>query len=468
MFGSVRWPLALALFLVIAACVALTEWLVLSTVRQTYIQTAEANLRRDCDFIANLMRRHMDQVALTPLSRKLITDEMARLSLRMSGRLCIVNWRGEVLEGARRTGENVSRRPEVKIALHGRSESLIRGWDEIVVSDERVDEPTLYVAVPMFAKNRVMGAIYGQRSLLDLQLLMYRLRERLYGATLGLLAAAVLLSLALARWFTWPLARLTKSVKRFGEGHLEERITLRSDDEIGTLAASFNEMAERLKRHHEALLQFVSDASHELKTPLASLRSLHEALEGGALEQPEVARKFLSHAERELDRMEKLVKDLLELHKLDRAMLRLEPRTFELAPFLRELAEEQRFPVEVACAEGVSATADPDRLRQVLLNLLRNAGRAVAEVSTARVVVGGEAGRVWVEDNGVGLAEDQVERVFDRFYRVDSARARDQGGSGLGLAISRGLVEAQGGTLTAESAGLGQGARFTVSFATSG
>ncbi|MBI3929882.1 MAG: HAMP domain-containing histidine kinase [Armatimonadetes bacterium] len=463
MFSSVRWPLALAFFAVIVICVAFTEVVLFAVVRDAYLESAEDSLRRDCSFVANLMGRHMDQVALTASERRMITDEMVTLSVQMSGRMCIVNWQGKVLEdSAGRTGENVGDFPEVHSALSGRAAMAIRGqgsedWQQAL-------DPGMYVAVPMLARGKVTGAIYGSRSLADLQWMLLRLRERLYQVAAGSLGLALLISLGLARWLARPLRELTRVARGFGEGQLQERIPVRSRDEIGTLARSFNDMADRLEKHREALLQFVSDASHELKTPLASLRSVVEALEAGALEDPLIREKFLAYIHRDLDRMEKLVADLLDLHRLEHPDLKVRLEKIDLAPLLDSLGEDYGAVVE--CSPGAAVQADPDRLRQVLTNLLDNARRAVRDVPAPSIRIKAVPGQIRVEDNGVGLAPEHLERIFDRFYRVDRSRSREDGGTGLGLAITRRLVEAMGGRIEVSSEGPGLGARFRVTLGT--
>ena len=447
MFSSLRWPLALSIFLMIVLSLGLAEVTLFAEVRQGYLRRTQENLQQECGFIANLMRRHMDQTMLSPAARKMITDEMARLSLAMSGRMSIVNWKGDILEdSAHRKGENVARRAEIDQALHGQV--------GVAISDdwEASGDPTMFVAVPMRAQGKVVGVIYGSRSLADLQLTLVGLRQRLYEVALASLVSGLLLSLLLARWLTAPLRRLTTAVQRFGAGHLEERIAVTSQDETAILGRAFNDMAGSLKQQQESLLRFVSDASHELKTPVASLRSLVEALEAGAPQE-----KFMGLIHRDLDRMEKLVGDLLDLHKLENSALKIHPQLLDLQGFLAALAEEHG--VELVPGSG-QVLADPDRLRQVLTNLLVNARRAAPD---GQVRMGFAPGLIWVADDGLGIAAHDLERLFDRFYRADSARSRQQGGSGLGLAISKALMEAMGGQIRAESEGPGRGARFTLS-----
>lgn len=450
MFSSLRWPLALAIFSVIVLALGLVEFTLFREVRESYLKRTHEGLQQECNFIANLMRRHMDQTMLSVSARKMITDEMARLSLEMSGRLSIVNWKGDILEdSAHRKGENVRHRDEVEAALKGVAAMQVRGLD----TWDQKDDPTMYVAVPMLAQGKVVGAIYGSRSLADLQMTLINLREKLYQVAMLSLLGGLILSFLLARWLTAPLRRLTRAVERFGAGHLEERIPLDSQDETGVLARSFNEMANSLKEQQEALMRFVSDASHELKTPLTSLRSLLEALEAGAPHE-----HFMGLIHRDLDRMEKLVGDLLDLHRLEHSALKFQSQWLNLSEFLSSLAEEHGAELEPCSG---TLCLDGDRLRQVLSNLLVNARRACPQ---GRVSLGSQGGTIWVRDEGVGIAARHLPHLFERFYRVDGARSRQQGGTGLGLAISKALVEGMGGQIWAESEGAGKGARFALKF----
>jgi two-component system OmpR family sensor kinase len=449
MFSSLRWPLGLAFFGLLSIFVVATEQVVLAEVRQAALLEMEEGLRHDCDLIANLMRRHMDQVALTKSERQMITAEMARLSLNMSGRLCIVNWKGEVLEdSAGLSGQGVGHLPEVEAALHGQASSAER-------------EQTLLVGVPMLAHGKVVGAIYGARSLGRLELMQVELRSRLYTLGAAALLLGLALSLALARILTRPLRQLADFASGLGQQGKWPRAPVQGRDEVSVLAQALNDMATRLEAHEAQLLRFVSDASHELKTPVASLRSNLEALESGAWQDEALRQRFGQAMHHDLDRAQQLVGDLLHLHKLDHQVLRPQLGEHDLRPLLEDLSE--RYAAQLKCPPSLIWRCDPERLEQVLVNLLDNARRATRLGGEIAILAEGQ--RLVIQDSGCGLAPEHLEAVFGRFFRVDSARSREDGGSGLGLAIARAWVESMGGRLWAESAGLGQGSRLILEFA---
>lgn len=224
-----------------------------------------------------------------------------------------------------------------------------------------------------------------------------------------------------------------------------------------------------LRRLAELKSEFVSDVSHELKTPLASIKGLAEVLLDGALQEKDAPR-FLVSIGREVDRMARLVKDLLNLSKIESGVVKMEARPFDLRALVEEVidglrgrAKSHRVTIDLTVEGLVWANGDRDRVEQVVVNLLDNALRYSPTDSRIEVVVGhdDETCRVEVADAGIGIPTRDLERIFQRFYRVDKARSREKGGTGLGLSIARQIVERLGGRIWASSEGEGRGSRFT-------
>jgi two-component system OmpR family sensor kinase len=283
---------------------------------------------------------------------------------------------------------------------------------------------------------------------------------------------ALLLITALGGWWLAgkalrPVARVTDQAERIEVDRLDARVPVpRTADEIARLAITLNHMLDRLDRGVAMRKRLIADASHELRTPLAVMRSeLDVALGYGDL-QPEAAR-VLASAREEVERMTRTVENLLTLARVDEGRLELLSRPLELRAVVDEVAAELS-PVAADRGITVSASGEPadvegdrDRLRHVVANLVDNAVKYSHEGGDVRITTwrrNGEAG-VSVADDGVGLPSDALAHVFDRFYRVDDARVRDQGGSGLGLAICREILTAHGGRVWADSEA-GAGARF--------
>jgi len=284
--------------------------------------------------------------------------------------------------------------------------------------------------------------------------------------------SALIGALLLARWILRPLERLRAASGRLAAGDMTARAPQSGPGELLELAASFNEMATNVEQLFDARRQLVAWASHDLRTPLASLSAMTEALEDG-LASPD---EYLPAFREQLRTLSVLVDDLFELARIDAGALTLELqdaplgelvsgclRTLDAEARARRIQLESRFPTS-----DPPVRIAPDKLERVLLNLLTNAVRHTPNEGAVSVVVEPDSDHVVVavEDSGDGLSRDASERMFDVFWRDDESRTRETGGAGLGLTIAQALVHAHGGTIWAENRRAG-GARiaFTLPLA---
>ena len=287
------------------------------------------------------------------------------------------------------------------------------------------------------------------------------------GGTLTL-AAALLAGFVLAAGFVRPLRRIARIAARVDAGDLSPRIDFRGPrNETRGLADAFDHMLDRLEEAFARQQAFVSDASHELRTPLTAIRGQLEVLARQSNPDGEEIRRVQRLVQGEVDRMTRLTEDLLLLAHTDESRF-IRRELIELEGFLVELLASadpttERSVRVVAHAAGF-VNADRDRLAQALRNLLRNAVEHTRVGGTIELGAGESADgrvRIWVDDDGPGIAAEERDRVFDRFHRADAARARTSGGTGLGLAIVRAIVDAQGGRVWATDSPLG-GARVVI------
>jgi signal transduction histidine kinase len=273
------------------------------------------------------------------------------------------------------------------------------------------------------------------------------------------LVAALLAGYLLAARTAAPLRRMASTAARVDAGDLTPRIGPEpaAAIEVRILAEAFDRMLDRLDQAFLLQRRFVSDASHELRTPLTAIRGQLEVLNSDP--RPDEVNRVEEVVKAEMTRIERLVEDLLALARLDEGVP-LRRADIALEPFLRGIAEESPDAVEVGYLSAGTLSADPDRLTQVIRNLLGNARRHAGPEGRVALSAAASGSRVAirVDDDGPGIAAEERERVFDRFHRSGSARDRDAGGSGLGLAIARSLVELHGGRIWVEGSPLG-GAR---------
>ena len=250
--------------------------------------------------------------------------------------------------------------------------------------------------------------------------------------------------------------RVRGASSALARGDLAARAPEGGPAELAELASSFNEMAENVEGLFDARRQLVAWASHDLRTPLASMQAMLEAVEDG-LAAPE---QYLPAMREQVRILGLLVDDLFELARIDAGVLTLELRELPLAPLvdscvrgLEAEAAARHVTLRAELGSGANVRAAPEKVERVLYNLLTNALRHTPSDGSVGILVEplAEEVRVTVEDTGDGLSSEAVKRMFDRFWRGDASRTRERGGSGLGLAIARGLVEAQGGRIWAES-----------------
>lgn len=224
----------------------------------------------------------------------------------------------------------------------------------------------------------------------------------------------------------------------------------------------------RLKQLERTREEFVANVSHELRTPLSLIKGYVETLLDGAKDNPEVATRFLQTIQRNAERLQFLIEDLLTISELESGRLKMNLQSVQLRPFVEKLLEDLRPQAKgrnVTLTNEVpdlTAQADAERLQQVLANIVGNAikyGRAEGQVAVSARNGDGDMIEVCVQDDGPGIPPEALERVFERFYRVDKARSREQGGTGLGLSIVKHIVQSHGGKVWARSE-LGNGAAF--------
>lgn len=338
-----------------------------------------------------------------------------------------------------------------------------------------------YLGVPVVRQNAVVGAVYLSHQFEGGGLLgAIRSTARLFRSfwwqflLAGAVAAFIALFLAriLARGMTQPLRDMARAARRMARGDYGTSVAVRSRDEVGQLAEAFNRMAGEMEGLERLRRDLVANVSHELKTPISALRAHLENLLD-EVEEPNPA--VLTVMLQQCDRLTRLVDQLLDLSRMESGDLPLALEPVRLGALVDRVMEE----VAVARPERARTlhlrndvppelppvNADPERIHQVLFNLLDNAFRFTPDGGsvTVRATRGDDVCEVSVQDTGPGIPEEHLPLVFERFYRVDPSRSRDDGGTGIGLAIARSIVDAHGGRIWAESVeGKGSTFRFML------
>ena len=470
--GSIRTRLLLAFLAVAVISAGALSLLFLSELEAYGLRKLEERLASEARLTAAFVEASYDAGGdVRPggvLGRERVTEALQGIQPFVPSRIRVLDAEGELVADSRSGGESgFGDRPEVRRALDGEYGAYTR-----VTSDQRV---ALYVAVPIALDGRVHGVAYSSASTFSILTLLRDYRLRLAGLVALFAAATLLLTEMLSRWLARPLRSLETAAASFTTGKYAARATPQGSRETRAVAEAFNKMADEVERivtelqaEERTKSHFVSDVSHELRTPLTAIRGAAETLLDGDVPEDD-EKRFLATIVRESDRLSRLANDLLTLQRMEGATGELPLRRLDLlhvaqagADALDPLTEAREVAVTVE-GESADVLGDPDRLQQVVANLVDNATRHTPAGRSVQVRVSrsGKHAVLTVTDDGPGIPEDHLPRVFDRFYRSQSSRDRSTGGAGLGLAIVRAIVIAHAGTIEVENVPEG-GARFTV------
>lgn len=334
--------------------------------------------------------------------------------------------------------------------------------------EERFERQIISVILPFTDENRLEGILY-------LYYPLAKISELASEEVLLLMAGVILFSIIMGylvfhglRRIMQPLRELQQAVRRMSTGDYRTRVAVTSNDEVGQLSDAFNHMAEAIQQEDEERKAFLATVSHELRTPISYVKGYSESIQNGMIEG-EQKEEAICLIAREANRMERLTNELMQLVHIDgEEAVELYP--IVLAETLRDSIElvrakaaEKEIALLLEADEEMIIEADEEKIKQILINLLENAIRYSDTGKTIylKAFVEGKAAIIQVEDRGIGIPEEDLPRILERFYRVNKARSRADGGSGLGLSIVDKLVKQHHGTLHIESE-LGKGTTVTV------
>ena len=390
----------------------------------------------------------------------------------MGGRLLLLDNDGKVqfdtfarLQGCR------LELPEVLSVLTGHESSAY--GVHLLPSDEQAGDGSAHVAycaAQLTGSDGRLGCLLYVSTVQELMESLTDVRRQLITIFMVVAAVALTVALIFSQVLTRPIISLTRSIQKMGKGDLSVRVKVKGSSELRDLARSYNAMAEQLEALDKSRNQFVSNASHELKTPLATMKILLENLLYDPDMPAEIRSDFIKDLNHEIDRLTAIVTDLLTLTRMDGKRMELHPESLDLSELTAESvrllqpnADQRHHALVTRIVPGIIIRGDKSKLGQVIYNLTENAIKYTPDGGRIAVTLiqRGKLAVLSVQDNGVGIPKEDIAHIFDRFYRVDKARSREAGGSGLGLSIVRQLVELHGGRVTVESQ-FGHGSTFTV------
>ena len=409
----------------------------------------------------NLVASALSAETLTPkgVEQALLLDDVS------ANRILVTDTSGMILYDSSELDPSVNR-----YAMLYEVVSALRGNDEFR-SEFRDNAFRSRAACPVLYKGAAVGAVYLYEYDAQQGELLLSIQSNLRTVSIVIALAALCLCLVFSHSLSKGIKSLLNAIRRVREGEYSHRVESRGRDELGQLAEEFNQLTGRLQTTEEVRRRFVSDASHELKTPLASIRLLTDSiLESGDMD-PELVRDFVGDIGEEAGRLTRISEKLLALTRLDagvvaeRSPVDVGRVIVRVQRMLKPLAEAVEVTLQTDLRADCYVPASDDEVYQIAFNLMENAVKY--NLPGGKVLVGlkhaGDCVILSVEDTGVGIPEEDRDKIFDRFYRVDKARSRAAGGTGLGLSIVSDTVRLYHGTITVAPRP-GGGTRFVVTF----
>ena len=416
-----------------------------------------ANLQNGVSVMVNSLS------GLARLTEENVTDAMTVAEESGLSRILVTDAAGRVLYDTRETGSAVG-----NLALYTEIVQALLGYDAFSCTFQRGAFRSR-ASSPVMYQSQIIGAVYAYEYDTEQAALLLGLQDTLLRLSAVVGALVLVLSLVLSKALTRKIGLLLNAIRQVREGAYSHRADIRGRDEIAQIGHEFNSLTDRLQTTETARRRFVSDASHELKTPLAAIRLLSDSILQTDGIDPETTKEFVTDIGREAERLSRITEDLLRLTRLDSGVLD-PPAEVDILPVLEQVmrmmnlvAQEKGVDLTYSAGEDCVVLATKDEIHQVIYNLVDNAVKYSAIGGAVQVSLGLEGGQVVlaVADNGAGIPEADLPRIFERFYRVDKARSRAAGGTGLGLAIVSDTVKRRGGAVEAANRP-GGGAVFTV------
>lgn len=452
-FGRLLISHIVVILLTIVTFGALMSYLV----REHVIETKRIEMLGKSEAIAGVVARAFRSGSL-PYRLEVLGD-------LIGARIWVVDQQGKVLAGdpPPRWGNRPfpENSPRLADLFSGTPQSWVRRGREQL-------DPSIIVAAPLVANN-APAAVFLYTPITGVNQAVQAIDRLLILSLVFGTMTATILGFFIARGLTHPLADISKAAARFAGGDYTARTAATGKDEVGKLGQTFNTMADSLAKIEQNRRDFLANVSHELKTPVASIQALAEALQDGVA-GPQDEKRYLATIVSETGRIDHILHDLLNLSLLEAGELSVIPERLDLAAYLaRDTGKYEQLlaPRNLSIRLDVPASlppvlADGGRLAQILTNLIANAVRYSPDGGVIAIAARPAADKVAVavSDNGPGIPAGDQPYIFDRFYRVDKSRSRSGGGTGLGLAITLNLVRAMGGDITVDSPP-GAGATFT-------
>ena len=472
MFARIM-AVVMAAILITAVCLSGIWWI---TLRNQQIDARLDYLISEAEDIAYLAADQTGSYSYWgSTARDHLEAKVEKVNREFGAYIAVVDRRGNIMDNVQTA---YSEDPDFVKSLSGEEITdalwtVLQG-ESIRIRSTEGQAPTFTVGVPFIQNGYVSGAVFIQTRTQEIESGLDRILLKIILLTLGVLILSGIAVFLFMRSALRPLRKMTEAAGNIAEGDFKVRVDEnRGGRELKEVSHAFNTMTQKLEGVEEGRREFVSNVSHELRTPITSIRGFAEGMADGVIPEEEHP-KYLRLVADESKRLDGLVNDLLSLSRLERDDAKPEMSVFDINEMLRRaiirrMADVEQKEIEIACepeTDPCRVRADRDRIEQVVINLLDNAIKFTEQGGkiTLSSRVRGDKAEITVRDNGIGVAEEDREKIFDRFFTADRAHTSGKG-TGLGLSICRRIMEMHGQSLRLLDTDVGAAFRFTLEYA---
>lgn len=447
---SIRWKLVLTYFIIIVLTLGLIGVYITNSMQQYILNQKKINTLSQANVIAGYISQYQD------LSNESIKYLLAQQQVPSDCRVLMLDLEARVAYDSNNGVMQGKYMPTAPIL------DALEGNNNVEQIKDADDELIICAAVPTIKDKAVTGVIYYQASAADASDFMNQIFVTMLMLTVLVSILIGVVSFVMSGIITDPIRDLTEKLSKAADEEGDYIIEKTTGGEVGKLIDSFNKMTHQIQQQESKRQEFVSNASHELKTPLSSIKLISDSLLNVPDAPKEMVDEFLTDMNVQVERLTRIVDKLLTLTRMDNAanVSRMEFAVTDLTELcanitkaLRPLAEQKHIELEYNPELTVYSKIERDRMWEAIYNVLDNSIKYTKEDGKVTMNLSKDENNIIIEisDTGIGIASDELYKIFDRFYRVDKARARETGGTGLGLSIALTAVELHGGNIQVES-----------------
>lgn len=456
---SLRSRLLTSYLIIITFSLLLVNFLIFLTLQNNYVSSKEEELKSYANTLVEMAI--VGRLGSPDYKADFIDVAVSSISNESRARIFIIDNNGVVVNDSeyKLTGKLANDIEEVKVGLEG-AEATGSHFGPGMQS-------TKYISKPIATGDTIHGVLLMSYPLDKIYATIFSVHKTLAAVSILLLIIVIIFSFIMTGIITDPIKNVISAIESMAEGDLNQRVEVRGNDEIARLSNAFNNMNEKINLMDKERRQFVADASHELKSPLASIKVLVQSLLAGGINDKELSLDFLSNIDNEIDRLSNIIGNLLELTKLE-GSYGMKVEIFDINDLCNDIVKKIN---PIAATKGVKIRyegksilieGNRDNIFRAIYNVVENAVKYSNPNSFVDVWTNkGSTAKIYIKDTGIGIPQEDNPKIFERFYRVDKTRDRKTGGSGLGLSITSEIIRRHRGEIQLKSK-VGEGSLFII------